>query len=114
MAKLLGAPRDTLLKAMEICPVTRCSAILSIEPPCRWVYGDGSTHSLMKYDAIGVLEHAFRVWLEARDWVVWSSCFVTRVVQDGNSESVVKGSHYLATLAEAVCKIGEGFRDDHR
>ena len=117
---LLGVPRETLLKAMEICPV-------------EW--RDGETYSLLaisrdgnhfverykadkadKYvtldrwypdhSALAHAEHAFRVWLVGRSCWLEHDERETTVFASSNIQ-LASDPHHLTATALAVVKIGE-------
>ena len=109
-ATLLGCPKDTLLRAMEICPVRVDDGLLQITEDDIWIINWLGGHGVREpYQARDHLEHAFRERLEARDCQITSDSELTVVKNVDHDETWVEiaaDTHHLSALAEAIVKIG--------
>ncbi len=107
-ATLLGCPRDTLLRAMEICPVRVDDGLLQITEDDIWIINWLGGHGVREpYQARDHAEHAFREWLEKEGCHVSSRTGYT-IIRDANGECIVDGPHHLTALGLAVVEIGDG------
>ena len=114
---LLGCPKATLLRAMEICPVEwdHDGQRYTLDVNSRGVFverrnPDMSGFGLALATSEAQIERAFREWLEARDCQITSDSELTVVKNVDHDETWVEiaaDPHHLTALSEAVCKIGE-------
>jgi len=113
---LLGVPKATLLRAMEICKVEWEGAHLSYEQGAWNVCQTGGTllyELLPESLAAAAIKDAFRGWLvgEGCDIRMNATCtLVTRLVAVGDtdaaSEVLAMDPHHLTAQALAVVEIG--------
>lgn len=111
---LLGVPRDTLLRAMEIVVHVRwknkgSSAFDNLQRDKKgWYYVDRrGDHNIPAHIAATLIEHAFREWLRKRKYIVYGHPYITQVWALDDKRHIAEHEHYLTALAMAVCKIGE-------
>ncbi len=118
---LLGVPRDTLLRAMEICPVQMAwyklaspTGFLGWRWQCKKL-GAGFSHdrkALTANEAAAHIEHAFREWLVEYSCEVVSNlvCNLVWLLNENGKRIKIISSHGSNLTAQAMAVVASGVK----